>query len=496
MFAYAESVATRNTVLTSLREMAAEAHKSKPLVTISINGESSDQKFYTTSDRIDGEVTIVAPADTRFDEVCITFEGTSRTWMERFGGSAATSRRTTVSQTVSGTSPDIRIPFLTTTQFLRLVQPVDETTLPIPRVATKGKTYTFPFTFVIPDRLLPSACDHVVENSSVKDAHLHLPPSLGDRSVGDGKDDLAPDMTRITYAIRTRILRKREVDDKVTVLADISRKILVSPSFEVAPPVHIPEKSKDFVLRREKDLRRGILGRKLGRIAVFADQPQPLKDSPNSPYPASTSVTVSLTYVSNDPNSQPPALETLTAKLKTSTFFSTTRQTYIPTFSRSTPDPSVGNYTETFLLSSRCIAAAEWEKQPSTSKATYKATLLVPILPPKGKRLLPTFSSCFISRSYTLDLAVSIRTSSHSQTSLSLKLPLQVVSQDAGGEGVDVEEFFTPRLVGRMEEEQEEQLPRRMLTAPNTMPTALGYVLFAGVPTSIPEPVGISPGCG
>jgi hypothetical protein len=79
MFAYAESVATRNTVMTSIREMAAEAHKSKPSITISINGESEGvpQKFYTTSDRIEGEVSIVAPADTRFDEVSITFEGTT-----------------------------------------------------------------------------------------------------------------------------------------------------------------------------------------------------------------------------------------------------------------------------------------------------------------------------------------------------------------------------------------------------------------------------------
>jgi hypothetical protein len=447
--------------------------------------------------------------------------------MERFGGSPATSGRTSVSQTVSfpgGTCPeDVRIPFLTTTQFLRLTQPVDESTLPIPRVATKGKTYTFPFTFVIPERLLDTACDHLVENSLVKDAHLHLPPSLGDRSVGDGKDDLAPDMTRITYAIRTRILRKRDADDKLVILADIARKIPVSPSFEVAPPMHIPEKSKDFILRREKDLRRGLLGRKFGRISVFAEQPQPLKTNPNSPCPASTTVSVSLTYISNDPQAPPPPLETLTAKLRTSTFFSTTRQAYIPTFSRSMPDPSVGNYTESTLLSSRCVAGANWEQQQSSdrsSKTAYKASLVVPVITPKGKHLVPSFSTCFASRSYTLDLSVSVRTSNHSQTSLSLKIPLQVCqpAKDVADQydGGGVEEFFTPRVVApatlvgetRMlapppafEEgvPRGGQLPPSMLVhPPNQMPPP-GFSVFgavSGVPQRIPDPLGISPGCG
>lgn len=76
MFSYAESIATRNTVLSSLREAAAEMNKNKPAITFTINGESEDPNYvYTTSDRIEGEVSITAPVDTRFDEIVITFEG-------------------------------------------------------------------------------------------------------------------------------------------------------------------------------------------------------------------------------------------------------------------------------------------------------------------------------------------------------------------------------------------------------------------------------------
>lgn len=76
MFSYAESIATRNTVLSSLREATGEMNKNRPAITFTINGESENpDHVYTTSDRIEGEVSITAPADIRFDEIVITFEG-------------------------------------------------------------------------------------------------------------------------------------------------------------------------------------------------------------------------------------------------------------------------------------------------------------------------------------------------------------------------------------------------------------------------------------
>jgi hypothetical protein len=448
--------------------------------------------------------------------------------MERFGGSPATSGRSTISQTVSsskaGTSA---VPFLTTKQFLRLVQPIDETTLPIPRLASKGQTYTFPFTFVIPQSLLPTACTHTTENQAVKYAHLRLPPSLGDPSVlSQDKDDLAPDMTRISYAIRVRVARMRDADGKTVVLADSSRKIAVSPEFPDEPPVHIENKSKDFVLRKEKDLRKGLLGRKIGRICVFAEQPQPLRLAPNSPCPPSTTVPVSLTFTPANSEIPPPGLSNLTAKLKTSTYFSTTRATYIPTPSRATPDPSIGNYTESTLLSSRCISNVKWENNSSSSKPVYAAQVVVPITVPKCKHLVPSFSTCFVNRSYILDLSVSVCTSNHNQTSLNLKLPLQISqpSKDAleyANTDTGIGEFFTPRIItpstllqenvimpppsfedGEPRQQREEsisQLPQSMLVRPpNRMPPP-GYSVFGnagGLPARIPDPIGISPGCG
>ena len=72
---YAESIATRNTVIASIKDMVADTQKAKPAITININGDDGETKYYTTGDRIEGEVSIVAPTDTRFDEIYISFEG-------------------------------------------------------------------------------------------------------------------------------------------------------------------------------------------------------------------------------------------------------------------------------------------------------------------------------------------------------------------------------------------------------------------------------------
>src|SRR5687768_2124494 len=108
--------------------------------------------------------------------------------VERTGTTAATAARASAVHT-----------------FLRLYQPLDDSLYPQPRIAETGRTYRFPFTFVVPDQLLPQACSHDTLNPQVKRAHLQPPPSLGDPMLaGDGKtllDDMSPDMTKISYVV-------------------------------------------------------------------------------------------------------------------------------------------------------------------------------------------------------------------------------------------------------------------------------------------------------
>lgn len=335
-------------------------------------------------------------------------------------------------------------------------QPLDESMLPIPRIAEKGKKYTFPFTFVIPERLLDSSCTHRVKNDVVREAHLQLPPSAGDPCLpGEGGcliNDFFPDMARISYYIRVKILRRRGSDDKFITLADSSRKMRVTPNFEEGPPVHTEDHPGDYVLRVEKNIKKGIFKGKLGRLTVEAEQP---KDLGLSPCPASTLVPVSLWFTVSDESFEPPKLGTLKVKLRISTFFSASAINYIPRPSSHASNALLGHYGVSLLLSSRCMEGVKWTKQSSLGPTTYNATLLVPINIPKCKELVPSFMACFISRSYMLDLSVTVQVSTHSHPSVLLKVPLQVshpsrstptIPATIAGNG-SVDEFFTPRSV-------------------------------------------------
>src|SRR2546421_4596464 len=108
--------------------------------------------------------------------------------------------------------------------FLKLKQPIPDSSYPVPRIAEAGHKYKFPFTFVVPDRILEHACAHRYANDQVHEEHLKLPPSMGDPNMAsDGAvilDDMAPYMTRITYAIRVKVVRSRGTDRTAITLAE------------------------------------------------------------------------------------------------------------------------------------------------------------------------------------------------------------------------------------------------------------------------------------
>ncbi|CUS15143.1 unnamed protein product, partial [Tuber aestivum] len=508
------SISTRaSTFSTFLATTATISPLSKPQTSISINGDNAlsayrTQATYTTHSRITGTVQVVSPnCDVRFDEVVITFEGTTRTWLDRLGPTPASSGRTYADKT-----------------FLKLTQPTDDTLLPIPRLLTKSKTYTFPFEFVIPAKLLPSACSHrrstPEQETAEREEHLHLPPSSGDPTLPDANgaliDDLFPDMLKITYTINARIIRRREADNKPLVLSSSVRKVRVMPYMEDSPPIMLDGGSdgagavpgvggQKYTLKKEKDVKKSFFKPRLGRLQVSAQQPTPLhlQDPNKTSCPSTTVVPISLLFTKTSA-SPPPKLTTVTTKLRTNTTFSTTPLPH--TLQRETPGLA-GTYSTTQTLSTRCISNTPWTGN--------EARLSVPVSPPKGVMLVPSFSTCLGARSYVLEITFGVQNSS----SVTLRIPLQVSFPDPAGAGtgaaaaeggVGVEEFFTPRSVappsssaGREQEEEErgEQLPPHMRPGANLPPEGLPAYVFPpvggeGGVVRIPSPVGISPGCG
>jgi hypothetical protein len=71
---YAETVTSRNTVVTHIRALS---QIGRPTIDIALSDgeQGANIRSYSTLDKIEGEVSITAPHDARFDEILITFEG-------------------------------------------------------------------------------------------------------------------------------------------------------------------------------------------------------------------------------------------------------------------------------------------------------------------------------------------------------------------------------------------------------------------------------------
>ncbi|KAJ5544524.1 hypothetical protein N7535_007077 [Penicillium sp. DV-2018c] len=460
--------------------------RSQPKIEINLARQKPGHvNSYTTGESIEGTITITAEHDTRFEELEIVFEGSSRTTVER----AACPGRTGSQQ-----------------MFLRLRQPIDDTEYPTPRVLESGREYTFPFTFVVPDRLLPQVCTHPKKNAHIGESHTLLPPTLGDPILAsDGKkllDDMAPNMSRIAYIVRASVFQKRIADNAVVSIGAVAKKVRIIPIVEEEPPIEISA-SSSFCTRKEKSVKRGTLRGKLGRLVAESVQPKPVQLLPPNGVPNDTVSTVATINLRFDPigDEQPPQLGTMTSKLRTNTFFSASPWDDFPS-STGMPFAQVGRslYSETVPLLTMCVASAQWTKHfssneylrrdsaqsyssdssvgPSSTFAGntyYTASVVVPVTLPKSKAFVPTFHSCLMSRTYSLDLSLTYHTPATNliTPTISLRLPIQFTSRADPTETLKVSLGVTVT-----QEELNEFFQPRNVSPPNGLPNPVSNVVF------------------
>ncbi|KAF2091312.1 arrestin [Saccharata proteae CBS 121410] len=485
-------MSTTTTTTTSSASQTSIAHTmrslsrhGKPEIDIKLDrpegAPDSHVTSYSTMDKLQGTVSLTARQDQRFENIEIAFVGTSITYVDKFSSSPQMSARAD-----------------STHSFLKLTQPIDHTCLPIPRIAEAGRTYRFPFTFVIPDQLLPRSCARA-SNAQVRAAHAQLPPSMGDPDVSGhgGKllDDLTPDMAKVVYAIRVTVTRAREPDGKVVVLTTKNQKVRVKPAFPEQPPVVVDDEDREYHLRQERTIRKGLLGGKTGKLTIMAQQPRcfhlPGARSVDN-HPITTSANVLLRFDPVDETSQPPRLGALSSKLKATTYYATVSRVEFPTKLTTMMDMTQGIYAETLPLSSRCMAGAKWQTHspsppprrdsgisdcsnmqadeyadgllapgiPAPSSCYkggpfYTTNLLIPLTLPTNRTFVPSFHACLISRVYKLGLSLTLP---GLNTTAKLKMPIQIASE--GSEAGDAQiqaradermaadeatELFTPR---------------------------------------------------
>lgn len=377
--------------------------------------------------------------------------------------------------------------------FLKLRQPIEDSEYPTPRVLESGRSYQFPFTFVVPDQLLPQVCTHDTSNAHIHRSHTMLPPTLGDpMASGNGKallDDMAPEMSQIAYIIRVGVLKRSSTDQRQTrTLANIAKKVRIIPTIEEEPPINVADYPY-FCARKEKSVKRGFLRGKLGRMVASSSQPRPIRLLPPSCEAPDTVSTVATVQLRFDPvgDEQPPRLGSMTSKLKANTFFSATPWEDFPRQSGNTPFSQVGQglFTTSVPLSTMCVQSAQWEKHSVLSEADrrislhstssddstgpseafsgdtyYTASVVIPITLPNHKAFVPTFHSCLLSRTYSLDLALTWHTPGTNVVTptISLRLPVQITTQPKSDGMIksslgvivtqeELDEFFHPRSV-------------------------------------------------
>lgn len=284
---------------------------------------------------------------------------------------------------------------------------------------------------MVPEHLLPQACAHEHSFPQVHDAHVHLPPSLGDPTVsGNGQsllNDLSPDACHIQYVVRVQLVRNTERSDRqawsyhegshsrhVRVIASGNKRVRVVPATDEEPPVVTENlEETEYCLQKEKEIKKGALRGRSGYIVMAAAQPRAfkIKDTKHEgDTPPTTVVNVNIRFDPADAKQKPPKLGMIYTRLKANTFYSSVPWTNFPqkTFALRW-DSKRSVYTETVPLTSMRISNADWKMHEATAPNSPRI--------PSRRNTTATSVRPDIRRSYSAGSAISTETEGSSTSS-------------------------------------------------------------------------------
>lgn len=308
----------------------------------------------------------------------------------------------------------------TSHNFLKLDMPLPDSSYPQSGDMQSGTSYRIPFSFTVPLQLLPSACPRKDDLDGVSDHHLQLPPTMG----GWEKDDMSPELTRISYAVTASVYQGASSRK----IMGASKSVNVLGSIFEDPPLNITKKDENYKMKRTKKVRNGLLSRSLGRITATADQPTAFYLESDGRVANQSEAIVNLFFEPSAPGIAPPEIETVSAKIRAYTWYSGTPMQTLPNFG-----PGRGAFSMTVPVKTESVTDASWalslskldeldyKKQSLTTQR--KAVNVRFTLPASKKTFLPTFHSCLISRAYTMELKLKI-----GSQNVNLALPVQIVN--------------------------------------------------------------------
>ena len=411
---------------------------------LSIVLDDTKRIFYSTRESVRGYVKMKCEEDIVIEELSISLEGKAVVRVEKH-------------------------PFLSNEAgylngdqlFLRVVHcPTIESK---DRRMRKHEGCTFPFDLMVPDNIPEDACSHNTSSTLVRDQHLFCPPSLASFAAnGIYLDDLGPKQAKIAYGICARLVAS--IGNTAPLLLEKTHRIRLMPQRAEKPPLTRNPPSAYCQLSQEHNVYRGLplVNKLVGRLSVRTFEQTALQVA--DPHDTAESVLalrtpVDLRFDPANEHESPPHLDVLCVKLHSFTFSGASPFQTIPEPGHH-HDTIAEQYqhVSTTRLGSCNLRAVRWTQQkldveiPSgtdcdstrTSQDScrgllagslpfYTANLQIPItVLPRGhnrsrQRLFPpTFSSCLISRSYSLELEFSYKyapsTTSATSASISQKL--------------------------------------------------------------------------
>lgn len=317
-----------------------------------------------------------------------------------------------------------------------------------------GQSYKFPFSFEVPENISSQQCDHSTKDAEVEQAHTQLPPTFESRSSKFWQSTTggwAPKACRISYKIRVVLSEESQTTTSTprSKLCDVSRSLRIMPAAKMTKALDCPL----HYLVHEKQSECRSLGRNLGNLQVAAEEPRQIQISSTSTGMNNVSTSAVQLHFTFDPttNTLPPQLCKLRSKLEVATYYGTSPwEDYPTTEEMECAGTDREAYVTTTPLQSLDLTSMQWEKLPSFYSAkvksadsaseysvsssetspehSYTVSVTVPINIPEEQALVPTFHSCLVSRTYTIDLALSYQVpSAICKSTMNLRIPIEVV---------------------------------------------------------------------
>lgn len=407
-------------------------------VTISIDGSGHNApQLYTTGSVVTGQATAHSEIDAYCEEAEILLLGLAGTRLEL-----------TRHKPTRALSPFLKMYMMTECDGGSL-----ELNSPFPGFIAAGQTVSIPFSFIVPQYLLEDSCRHPCTSQAVWERHAHLPPTL-DGANEDEHEFLA--RGRIQYYVEMRLLYHEhsnsnndeavacfspEVNTSKVVAG--RQMVTILPALPELPPLPLDSiKSEPFLQSNSIMARKNILQR-TGRLKASSTQPPAMMLDPwNRSSPCSV-LHLELDFFPSDGSSQPPTKLVVSGIALGTTHLCAEPSELLPELwcknggmggDENGPTNTVQCSSAQRLFKSETVLPAWHRIQDLAEGECYKAELEMPLSLPacQQKSILPTFYSCLISQTYTLEISISLGLAT---PSLTLTLPLQigVCRTDFGG---------------------------------------------------------------